>query len=111
MSEHSKADDNDSRIRSYDEALRQTDREALATLAAAAFVAIFFWTAVFLLRDSETLAAGLPLWFWTAVVGGLVVSIMAVIWLVLRVFRHFSFDLRPDEAAAEAHEKNGEDAA
>lgn len=82
-------------IADYDEALRQTAREAKATLVCALLLACFFGVAIWLLKDLGLGPAGLPYWFWAAVAGGYFLSIAGVLWLVKVVFRNFSLDLRP----------------
>ena len=84
---------------SYDEALRQADREAAATLTAAVFVTAFFWLAVFLLRNAQTAWWGIPLWAWAAIGGGYLVSIAAVWFLTARICRNFSLDIHPEKPA------------
>ena len=79
----------------YDEALRQTAREAKATLVCALLLACFFGAVIWLLKDLGLGPAGLPYWFWAAVAGGYLLSIVGVLWLVKVVFRNFSLDLRP----------------
>ena len=87
---------------SYDAALQQTSREAGATLVCAAAIAVFFGAAIFLLKDAGLGPAGLPLWFWAAVVGGYLLSVALVLLLVKKVFRDFSLDLRPEECCQSA---------
>lgn len=89
-------------IASYDDALRQTSREARATLVCAAAITVFFGAAIFLLKDAGLGPAGLPLWFWAAVVGGYLLSVALVLLLVKKVFRDFSLDLRPEECCQSA---------
>lgn len=83
-------------IAHYDDALRQTAREAKATILCAVAIACFFGAAIFCLKDAGLGPAGLPLWFWWAVAGGYVLSVLGVILLVKCVFRDFSLDLRPE---------------
>ena len=78
--------------KAYYDALENADREARATFAGALLTALFFWGAIALLKDSERLAAGLPLWFWAAVIGGYVLSVAVVWWLVRFVFRPGNLD-------------------
>lgn len=80
---------------SYDAALRQCGREAAATLAAAIAVTLFFWGTLILFMDSTVRFFGLPLWFYVAVLGGYLFSIVAVIFIVKRVFREIPLDLKP----------------
>ena len=74
----------------YDRALRASGREAAATLAAADF-----WTAVWLLEDSDMTVLSMPVWFMASCVGGYFVSVAAVWVLVKRCFT----DIDLDEAA------------
>lgn len=78
--------------KAYYEALENADREARATIAGALLVALFFWGAIALLKDSERVFEGLPLWFWAAVIGGYVLSVAVVWWLVRFVFRSGNLD-------------------
>ncbi len=94
-------------IDNYDDALRQTTREAKATLLAAVGIALFFWAAIFLLEDAGLGPAGFPVWFWWAVAGGFVLSCVVVVWLVKCVFRNFSLDLRPENRESGASEMHG----
>lgn len=82
-------------IKTYAAALRQADREAFWTLVTALGLAVFFWSAIFLLHDETRSWWGIPLWAWVAIIGGYVLSVAAV-WLLIRfVFRDFSLDLLP----------------
>ena len=45
--------------KAYYEALENADREARATFAGALLVALFFWGAIALFKDSDQLAGGL----------------------------------------------------
>ena len=78
--------------KAYYEALENADREARATFAGALLVALFFWGAIALFQESDRLAGGLPLWFWAAVIGGYVLSVAVVWWLVRFVFRSGNLD-------------------
>lgn len=85
--------------KTYYDALENADREARATFAGALLTTLFFWGAIALLKDSERLAAGLPLWFWAAVIGGYVLSVAVVWWLVRFVFRPGNLDFSDRNAA------------
>lgn len=78
--------------KAYYEALENADREARATIAGALLIALFFWIALALLKDSDRGFEGLPLWFWAAVIGGYVLSVAVVWWLVRFVFRSGNLD-------------------
>ena len=85
--------------KAYYEALENADREARATFAGALLVALFFWGAIALFKDSDRLAGGLPLWFWAAVIGGYLLSVAVVWWLVGFVFRPGILDFSERGAA------------
>lgn len=91
--------DHNDEISDYDEALAAVDREAAATLAAAVLLMVFFWGAIFLLKDDARALWGFPLWFWTAVLGGYALSVAAAALLVKRFFRTFSLELRPSDGS------------
>ncbi len=78
--------------KAYYEALENADREARATIAGALLIVLFFWIALALLKDSDRVFEGLPLWFWAAVIGGYVLSVAVVWWLVRFVFRSGNLD-------------------
>lgn len=103
-------DGNNSDNIDYDDALRTTHREAAATLVVAVLVALFFWGAVWLLHDVSGTSAGFPLWFWWAIPGGYLASIAGVVFLLRRVFRNFSLDLRPDAQSVPSDTRSTPDA-
>lgn len=74
---------------SYKDAIRRSHREAAYTLAAALLLFLFFWCALFLTADSDVFLFGLPLWFWLSCVGGYLLSVVVVWFLVKKAFRHF----------------------
>lgn len=74
---------------SYKDAIRRSHREAAYTLAAALLLFLFFWCALFLTADSGVFLFGLPLWFWLSCVGGYLLSVVVVWFLVKKAFRHF----------------------
>ncbi|MCI6531366.1 MAG: YhdT family protein [Mesosutterella sp.] len=73
----------------YREKFRIMDREAAATLALAVIIMAFFWLAVFLLKDSAETLLAMPLWFTVSCIGGYLLSIAGVIFLVRRFFKDF----------------------
>lgn len=74
----------------YREKMAQTDREALATLAASLAILAYFWVTVFLFRHSASVVLGMPLWFVLSCVGGYLLSIILV-WLLVRLaMRNFA---------------------
>ena len=85
----------------YDAALRQCAREAAATLAAALSVTLFFWGSLLLFMASPVRLFGMPLWFHVAVLGGYLFSVVAVIFIVKRVFREISLEAKPEDEKAE----------
>ena len=80
----------------YDRALAASHREALATMLAAVATMIYFWAAIWLLKDSAVTLLALPIWFVASCVGGYLFSVIAVFVLVKRCFA----DIDLDEAAA-----------
>lgn len=76
----------------YNRALRASHKEAAATLIAGAVTAAFFWAAIILLQDSEITVFSFPLWFIVSCVGGYLLSVVAVIYLVRRVFVDIDLD-------------------
>ena len=64
----------------YDEALRICGREAL-------------------FKDVHERFWGLPLWFWVAVCGGYVLSVLVVMFIVKRYFKAMPLDMVPEERA------------
>lgn len=74
---------------SYKDAIRRSHREAAYTLAAALLLFLFFWCALFLTADSGVFLFGLPLWFWLSCVGGYLLSVVVVWFIVKKAFRHF----------------------
>ncbi len=77
----------------YKEKFEIMDREALATLICAILVTIFFWGAIFLLKDNPTqYLLSMPLWFTVSCIGGYLVSVIGVIFIVKRYFVDFSLD-------------------
>ena len=79
----------------YKEAVRQSHREAIYTLVAAVFLFVFFWGSIYLSADSDEFFWGLPLWFWLSCVGGFLLSVVVVWFLVKKAFR--LFELISDE--------------
>lgn len=82
----------------YKEKFIQMDREAAATAICAAIIMAAFWAALLLLKDSPETLFEMPLWFSVSCLGGYVLSVVAVIFLVKRYFRDFDLDQdAPDE--------------
>ena len=68
------------------------DREAAATAICAVVIMAAFWAALLLLKDSPETLFEMPLWFSVSCLGGYVLSVVAVIFLVKRYFRDFDLD-------------------
>ena len=81
----------------YDQALRASHREAVATMLVAILTLFYFWAAVLLLEGSEATVFSMPLWFMASCVGGYLFSVVGV-WLLVK--RCFS-DIPLDEVAQE----------
>ncbi|MFU0842276.1 MAG: hypothetical protein ACFWTZ_06705 [Burkholderia sp.] len=90
----------------YDAALRDAHREAKATLWCAVLTMVFFWTVLFLFRDSPETVFSFPLWFAASCIGGYIFSVVAVWVLVTRFFS----DTPLDEAAEECRRDFEKDA-
>ena len=89
---------------SYREKFAAMDREALATVVLAVLLTLFFWGAVFLLKDSAVFVASMPLWFVVSCIGGYLLSVAGVIVLVRRFMTDFSLG---EEAGVD--QKDGSD--
>lgn len=92
---------NDDR-RDYDRALKASHKEAAATMAVALVTVLYFWGAVFFFEDSEVTLFSLPLWFVASCIGGYVLSIAGVLFLVNGVFT----DIDLDRAAEGFHKED-----
>ena len=80
---------------SYREKFDVMDREARMTLVLAVIVTAAFWLAVLLLRNRSELLLGMPLWFTVSCIGGYLLSVAGVIFVVKRWF--VDFDVGDDE--------------
>lgn len=87
----------------YDDALRITHREAKLTGWVAVIITLFFWGSLWLTKASELTWQGWPLWFLLSVVGGFILSVLAVVVLVKCTFKRFSLDLKPQDTPASEH--------
>ena len=76
----------------FKEKFIQMDREAAATAICAVVIMAAFWAALLLLKDSPETLFEMPLWFSVSCLGGYVLSVVAVIFLVKRYFRDFDLD-------------------
>ncbi len=74
------------------EKFAQMDREAAVTAGAALLIAVFFWLAIYLFKDSTVTFLSLPLWFMLSCVGGYFFSIACVYVLIKRFMRNFNLD-------------------
>lgn len=81
----------------YYDALERADKEARATTLGALLIALFFWGAIFCLADLPVAPYSLPLWFWVAVLGGYLLSVV-VVWALLRfIFQNGTLDFSDKE--------------
>ena len=67
--------------------------------AAAKRLFAFFWGSIALFKDVHERFWGLPLWFWVAVCGGYVLSVLVVMFIVKRYFKAMPLDMVPEERA------------
>ena len=77
---------------SYKEKFRLMDREALSTLICAVVITAVFWLSMFLLKDYQTTLLKMPLWFVVSCIGGYLLSVIGVIFIVRRYFVNFDLD-------------------
>lgn len=76
----------------YKEKFEAMDREAAATLGLAVAITAFFWLAIFLLKESGETLLSMPIWFTVSCIGGYLLSVAGVIFVVKRWFRDFDLD-------------------
>lgn len=74
------------------EKFRQANREAKATVVAAAAVIIFWCIAGFGLADIDISFLSTPLWVWGGCVGTWLFAILVTVILSKKVFVNFSLD-------------------
>ena len=74
------------------EKFRQANREAKATVVAAAAVIIFWCIAGFSLADIDISFLSTPLWVWGGCVGTWLFAILVTVILSKKVFVNFSLD-------------------
>ena len=79
------------------EKFRQANREAKATVVAAAAVIIFWCLAGFGLADSKIYFYNTPLWVWTGCVGTWLFAILVTVILTQKVFINFDLDSKEDK--------------
>ena len=89
MPSHMRNTDADER---YARAIASAHREALYTLAVAGVLALFFWGALWALKDEGLGWWGMPWWFWGSCIGGYLLSCLLVLWLVKRVMQAVDFE-------------------
>lgn len=77
------------------EKFRQANREAKATVVAAAAVIIFWCLAGFGLADSDITFYNMPLWVWGGCLGTWLFAILVTVILTTKVFQNF--DLEDEE--------------
>ncbi len=82
----------------YKEKFRQMDREALATTVCAVVITLFFWGAIFLFKDSPAEIMTMPLWFVISCLGGYLLSVVGVIFIVRVIFKDFELDDKDESA-------------
>lgn len=93
---------------SYAEKFRIMDREALATLILAVIIAAFFWGAIWLLKDNTATVFAMPVWFVVSCIGGYLLSMAGVIYLVKKVMVDFPLDEQDTEITQTEQEAHDE---
>ncbi|WP_299446830.1 YhdT family protein [uncultured Phascolarctobacterium sp.] len=76
---------------------RQANKEARATVLAAAAVIIFWCFAGFGLADSSITFLHTPLWVWTGCVGTWLFAILVTLFLSEKVFKNFDLDDKKEQ--------------
>ncbi len=79
------------------EKFRQANREAVATVVAAAAVIVFWCIAGFGLADFDISFMHTPLWVWGGCVGTWIFAVLVTIFLTKKVFMDFSLDNDDEE--------------
>ncbi len=79
------------------EKFRQANREAVATVVAAAAVIVFWCIAGFGLADLDISFMHTPLWVWGGCVGTWIFAVLVTIFLTKKVFMDFSLDNDDEE--------------
>ncbi len=79
------------------EKFRQANREAVATVVAAAAVIVFWCIAGFGLADLDISFMHTPLWVWGGCVGTWIFAVLVTIFLTKKVFMDFSLDHDDEE--------------
>lgn len=92
---------------SYSEKFVAMDREALATTILAVIITIFFWGAVFLLKNSSVFVASMPLWFVVSCIGGYLLSVAGVIILTRYFMTDFSLGEENNTVPSKKEDWNG----
>ena len=81
---------------SYAQKFKAMNREALATLVLAVIIAVFFWGAIFALKDSGEFLFSMPAWCVVSCIGGYALSVIGVIIVVRLFMADFPLDDRED---------------
>lgn len=79
------------------EKFRQANREAIATVVAAAAVILFWCAAGFGLADIDLYFWHTPLWVWTGCVGTWIFSILVAAILAEKIFVNFDLDSKEEQ--------------
>lgn len=74
------------------EKFRQANREAKATVTAAAAVIVFWCLAGFGLADTDIYIWNTPLWVWGGCVGTWIFAVLVTVFLTRKVFVDFDLD-------------------
>lgn len=92
----------------YAAKFKQLDAEALYTFLGAIFITVVFWLSIFLTHDSEVAIMQLPLWFVLSCLGGYVLSVLVVIFLVKFLLKHTELKVMSyrEAMAAASHDES-----
>lgn len=68
---------------------KQILKEVKATFILIAIVAAWHIGFGFLLEDIDMLVLGMPLWFFVSTIGAFVISVVGVVFLLVKIFKDF----------------------
>ncbi len=85
------------------EKFRQANREAKATVIAAAAVIVFWCLAGFGLADADVFILNTPLWVWGGCVGTWIFAVLVTVFLTKKVFVNFNLDDEEEDGNGQSH--------
>lgn len=75
---------------SYKKKMIQANKEAKYTIITSLVIFVYFWSCIIIFKDSlDLFIFYMPLWFVLSVIGGYILSCIAVILLVKKLLKNF----------------------